>query len=126
MLTQARKPLTSSGARTYSAFVSINQPLAVQPRPIYRAEKPVRDPQYRRFIKRLPCVACLQTWGVAPAHTGPHGMAQKACDLKCIPLCRKCHDAFDADPRGFAEAQKLDIPALIQRFKQFYREKVAA
>jgi len=98
----------------------------IQPRPIYKAEKPVRDPQYKRFIKRLPCVACLKTWNVDPCHTGPHGMSTKSSDLSCIPLCRRCHDAFDADPYGFAEREALDIPVLIARFNQFYRERIAA
>ena len=88
----------------YPAFVS-SEATQIQPRPIYKAEKPVRDPLYRRFIKRLPCVAC---------------------DLKCIPLCRKCHEAFDADPYGFASKHKLDVPALIARFNKFYFERIAA
>lgn len=104
----------------------VHQASQINPRPIYQAQKPVRDPQYKRFIKRLPCVACLKTWGVDPAHTGPHGISQKGCDLKCIPLCRRCHAAFDADPQGFAEREKLDIPALIARFNRFYQEKIAA
>jgi hypothetical protein len=117
--------LAQAKSAWYSAFVS-SEASQIAPRPIYRAEKPVRDPRYRQFIKRLPCVACLKTWGIDPAHTGPHGITQKSCDLKCIPLCRRCHDKFDADPRGFAEREGLDIPALIARFNQFYREKIAA
>jgi len=53
-------------------------------------------------------------------------MGQKSCDLTCIPLCRRCHDEFDADPRGFAERNKLDIAALIEQFNRFYFEKVKA
>ncbi len=96
----------------------------IRPGQIYRSVKPVRDPEYRRFIKRLPCAACLRTWNVDPAHTGPHGLRQKSCDLSCIPLCRNCHQAFDADPRGFAARNRLDIPALILKFNSFYREKI--
>jgi len=92
--------------------------------PVYHASKPVRDPEYKRFIKALPCVACLRTWSVDPCHTGPHGIGQKACDLKTIPLCRRCHGAYDADPREFIETWKLDIPALIARFNQFYQTKL--
>ena len=104
---------------------SVNEASEPRPRPFYRAVKPVRDPEYTRFIKRLPCVACLRTWRVDPCHTGPHGMSQKSCDLKCIPLCRTCHPKFDADPRGFAERNGLDIPALIERFNRFYSEKLS-
>lgn len=96
----------------------------VTQRDIYQGRKPVRDPLYRQFIKRLPCVGCLKTWGIDPAHTGPHGLGQKACDLTCIPLCRRCHDAFDSDPRGFADAHGLDIAALIQQFNVFYFAKL--
>ena len=69
-----------------------------------------------------PCCNCLRTWNVDPCHTGSHGMGQKSCDLKTIPLCRSCHIEFDAAPRGFAERNKLDIPALIERFNRAYRE----
>jgi hypothetical protein len=34
----------------------MNQPLQIRPGQIYQRSKPVRDPDYRRFIKRLPCV----------------------------------------------------------------------
>jgi len=96
----------------------------IQPGPIYQKEVPVRDPEYRRFIKRLPCVACLRTWMVDPAHTGPHALGVKGCDLKTIPLCRKCHREFDAAPQAFADKHKLDIPALIQMFNSFYQTNI--
>lgn len=86
--------------------------------------KPVRDPQYCRWLKRLPCAACGRSWGVDPAHTGPHGLSQKASDRNCIPLCRRCHDAFDAAPQEFAEQHQLEIPALIERLNQDYDEIV--
>lgn len=92
----------------------------VRPQPIYKPERPVRDPLYRRFIKSLPCAACGQNWNVDPAHTGPHGLSQKACDLKCIPLCRKCHEKFDDNPQDFAAQHHLDIPALIERLNRTY------
>jgi len=96
----------------------------LRPGPLYQGTKPTRDADYTRFIKRLPCVACLRTWWIDPAHTGPHGIGQKSSDLSCIPLCRRCHDQFDADPRGFAARHRLDIPALIQKFNQFYETKL--
>jgi hypothetical protein len=102
----------------------MNQPLQLRPGQMYQGAKPVRDPDYKRFIKHLPCVACLRTWSVDPAHTGAHGIGQKSDDLQCIPLCRRCHAAFDADPREFADLWKLDIPALIRRFNEFYNAKL--
>ncbi len=92
----------------------------IQSERLYRPGKPVRDPLYRRFVKTLPCAACGKSWGVDPAHTGPHGTGQKSSDLSCIPLCRKCHDAFDPDPRGFSEVHKLDVTALIVRLNNAY------
>ena len=102
----------------------MNQPHQIRPGRLYIAQKPVRDPLYLRFIKSLPCVACLKTWSVDPCHTGPHGIGQKSCDLSCIPLCRRHHRDFDANPREFARIHNLNIPALIQRFNVFYRERL--
>jgi 5-methylcytosine-specific restriction endonuclease McrA len=90
---------------------------------IYQKETPEVNPAYRRFIKRFPCVSCGQTWGIDPCHTGPHAYARKSSDKSCIPLCRKCHDTFDAAPALFAAARGLDIPALIQMFNRFWEQK---
>ena len=38
----------------------------IRPGMLYQGTKPVRDPEYRRFIKRLPCVVCLKTWWIDP------------------------------------------------------------
>jgi hypothetical protein len=92
----------------------------IRPGRLYAIEKPVRDPLYLRFIKSLPCVACLTRWNVDPCHTGPHGIGQKSSDLSCIPLCRRHHREFDANPYGFEEHFKLNVPALIARFNQVY------
>lgn len=88
--------------------------------PIYQRSKPVRNRQYLRFVKRFPCVACGGTWRVDPFHTGSHGIGQKSSDMGCLPLCRRCHDAFDAAPRDFAVTHQLDIPALIQMFQHMW------
>ena len=102
----------------------MNSPQQIRPGPMYQGSKPVRDPAYKRFIKRLPCVACLRTWWIDPAHTGPHALRQKSSDLDCIPLCRKCHAEFDECQWRFAERHYLDIPALIQMFNSFYQTKL--
>jgi hypothetical protein len=96
----------------------------VRPGPMYSGSKPVRDPDYRKFLKRLPCVACLRTWWIDPAHTGPHGIGQKASDLDCIPLCRRCHQEFDRCQWSFIRRHHLDIPALILMFQTFYEIKL--
>ena len=94
---------------------------ALRTTPIYQREEPVRDPAYKRFIKSLPCVGCLKRRWIDPAHTGPHGLGQKASDLNCIPLCRTCHQEYDTNPQAFVEKRKLDIPGLIQMFNAFYQ-----
>lgn len=76
--------------------------------------KPARNEAYRRWIKRFPCLACGSTRMVDPAHTGPHGISQKASDYSCIPLCRTCHDAFDRAPRQFATERDWDMASIIQ------------
>ena len=80
----------------------------------------MRDPNYLRFIRSLPSAVS----GRGPcqaAHTGPHGLGQKSSDLSCIPLTRREHAEYDANPRGFAEKHGLDIPALITRLNATYQ-----
>ena len=102
--------------------IVIETPYGIRSEIRYRPAKPARDPEYRRWVKRLPCAACGRTWGIDPAHTGPHGLGQKSSDLKCIPLCRRCHDAFDAAPQEFAEQHQIEVPVLIQRLNRVYNE----
>ena len=84
----------------------------------------MRDREYLKFIKRLPCVACLRTWWIDAAHIGPHALGQKSDDRTAIPLCRKHHVEFDQCQWRFAERHHLDIPALIQMFQHFYQTKM--
>ena len=101
----------------------MNQCFQVATRPIYQGKKPVRSARYLRFVKGFACAACRSTRGVDPCHTGAHGMSQKSPDTAAVPLCRSCHDSFDADPRGFAREHQLDIPRLIEKFNALWREK---
>ena len=78
-----------------------------------RWTKPARDTEYLRWIKCFACMACGSTVMVDPAHTGPHGISQKASDYSCIPLCRKCHDEYDAAPRQFAGEREWDLAEII-------------
>ena len=96
---------------------------------MYQKQSVVRDAEYLKFIRKLPCVACGASWNIEAAHTGAHGMSQKASDLSALPLCRKCHRTADASlhvlgPVKFAELYHLDIPSLIARFNRFYTEKL--
>ena len=82
--------------------------------------KPVRNPTYLRWIRSLPCAVCRTTRGVEAAHTGPHGLGQKSSDLSAIPLCARHHrtgnDSYHKlGPRKFAEAHRLNVPAIVAR-----------
>lgn len=57
----------------------------------------VRDLKYLAAVRKMPCVL---SWGcfyreckgsVEAAHTGGHGMGQKASDRRAIPLCKGHH-----------------------------------
>ena len=96
----------------------------IRPGALYQGKAPVRDREYLCFIKKLPCVVCLKTWWVDPAHTGPHGLGQKSSDLDCIPLCRAHHEEFDKCQWRFAFRHHLDTPALIEMFNHFYQTKL--
>ena len=102
----------------------MNTPQQIRPGQMYQGSKPVRDPNYLRFIKRFACVGCGRTWWIDPMHTGPHAAGQKASDLDALPGCRVCHEEFDKCQWKFANRHHLDIPALIQMFQHFYTEKL--
>ena len=88
----------------------------IKPGPLYRPITPVRDPRYLHFVKQFPCVVCGTSRGIIdPAHQGPHGTGQKACDLTAIPECRKCHDKW-----GSHAPDGVDVPALQRMFQRFY------
>jgi len=53
--------------------------------------KPERNKSYLAFVRKLPCCICGKTWGVEAAHSGPHGVSQKAPDTSALPLCRIHH-----------------------------------
>ena len=57
---------------------------------VYRAEEPVRDDLYRRFIKRLPCVVC----GGDTHHRSLRHRWSRNVDIRC----RRYHDEMDKGP----------------------------
>ncbi len=91
---------------------------------IYQRIKPERSRAYRYWIKRFACVSCSSTRNVDVSHTGAHGYGQRADDFDALPMCRKCHDAFGANPREFARVHDLDIPALIAFFNRLWQIKM--
>jgi hypothetical protein len=52
---------------------------------------PERSTAYRAWIRTLPCAACGIEGRSEAAHTGAHGLGQKAPDAQAIPLCSDCH-----------------------------------
>jgi hypothetical protein len=72
-------------------WLVLGKNLEQKPRRVERRGPP-RDLRYRAWIRTLPCVACGSRWEIEAAHTGSDGgMAQKASDYSCVPLCRICH-----------------------------------
>jgi hypothetical protein len=101
-------------------------PSQVKPGPIYRAELPVRDAAYLRFIRMLPCVACgKKRWIMDAMHTGPRGIGQKASDLDALPGCRQCHrELHRIGPVKFQAKHRIDFRELRAKFQAFYRDKI--
>lgn len=81
---------------------------------------PARDWKYRLWIRSLPCAACGCRIMVEAAHTGPHGLSQKASDYSCIPLCSQHHRLgklaiHKIGPQAFEAEYRLNIKHLTKR-----------
>lgn len=81
---------------------------------------PERNPAYLDYIRTLPCLVC-GTWPVEAAHSGPHGMAQKASDYTAVPLCYVHHrtgrDAHHVLGRKFEAHHGIDFAAVTARLR---------
>jgi len=96
-------------------------------KPPKRATKstgPARNARYRAWIRSLLCCLCgLEPAGEA-AHTGRDGgMAQKASDYSCVPLCRNCHtqnaDSYHRLGRAkFEQRHNVDLRGLVIRLNR--------
>ena len=103
----------------------------LRPRPIYKPEKPVRDPRYLAFLRRFCCVVCSSFRFVEAAHFGPHGIGQKASDLDALPLCRWCHRTgpksyHKLGARRFVEVHQLNVAMHQEFLRKVYRGRMAA
>ncbi len=104
---------------------------------------PARDRLYLDWLATLECIQpkcyCKNPLGseqglslymrkVEAAHTGPHGIAQKAPDGDAIPLCRWAHqEAKDAQGKSrtwFAD-HGLDRDAVLAEFRKRYEQECA-
>jgi hypothetical protein len=91
----------------------------IDPRPLLKSVKPVRNPAYLKFIRSQLCCATGRNWGVEACHTGPHAHSQKASDLDAIPLIAELHTvgqyALDKIGReAFEQHWGVSIPKVIQ------------
>ena len=102
-------------------------PYGIKSERLYRMVKPVRDRKYRKWLKSLWCLGCGQNWGLDACHTGPHALSRKGCDMLCIPLCRPCHEEFDANPQDFAWGHgRMILAEVIQFLNAQYKAKMEA
>ena len=95
----------------------MRQAYQIHPRPLLRLCKPVRDAKYKRWVKRFACAACGSCRLVDPAHTGMHGLGSKSSDFSVIPLCRACHEAFDADPFNLRVSNTLKVLEVLDGYE---------
>lgn len=96
-----------------------HEPARRPPRPPRRTLA-VRDPEYRAFVRKHPCCVCGSRQFIEAAHTGEDGgMAMKASDSSCVPLCAWCHRC---GPESYHVIGKLAFERLhMLRFKTVAR-----
>lgn len=68
--------------------------LAGQPNAPPARNAPMRSPAFLAFVRQHPCAICGAAGPSEAHHYGPRGMGQKTDDLRCVPLCRRCHDQW--------------------------------
>jgi len=88
--------------------------------------KPARNWKYRAWVRSLPCASC----GIEPAgeaaHTGTDGgMAQKASDYSCVPLCSDCHTQAPysyhrAGKVAFEVGRNVSLADLVKRLNRLW------
>ena len=105
-----------------------NTAFAIIPRPAYASEPPERSPKYLALVRSQPCCVCGSWRGVESAHTGPHGIGQKASDYDAVPLCRKCHrtgpeSLHKLGPLKFATAHGFDARKTISELNGLFGVK---
>jgi hypothetical protein len=57
------------------------------------------DPAHLKWLRSLPCMACLAPPPSEAHHRTGAGMAARAPDSEAMPLCTRCHRDFH-DGRG--------------------------
>lgn len=106
----------------------LGQTASRQPPRRMRIRGPVRDPKYRAWIRTNPCIVCDSS-PVDAAHTGTDGgMAIKASDLTCLPICPYCHTwgpySYHVLGRpAFEKHHGICCAKLVRMFNRQYREE---
>ena len=84
--------------------------------------KPARSRKYLDWIRTLPCLCCGAK--AEAAHTGSHGMAQKASDFSAVPLCwwhhREGGCAIHKGVRAFVAFWQLDLALVVETLNRWY------
>lgn len=95
----------------------------------YFPRQPEVDLEYRKFIRRFPCIGCGTTHWVEFMHTGPRGLGQKADDKDGLPGCAACHRTgpqalHKIGPVKFQQLKKIDFSELRAIFQWMYQERM--
>lgn len=92
---------------------------------MYRSALPVRSTEYRAWVASWPCIACgTEVRRRDPMHTGPHGIAQKASDLECVPGCRRCHEQLHRlGPVRFQLLHDISFPDAVEALQKMYVQR---
>jgi hypothetical protein len=101
----------------------IRKPMGIAPRALYVSTPPVRDEAYKRWIRSFPCTICGTRRRIEAAHTGPHGMGQKASDLSCIPLCGDQHAEMHRGVQEFQERHGIDIAETVATLNKVWGQR---
>lgn len=91
------------------------------------APKPTvwRDPDYLAFLRRCPCVVCIQLGIKAPSSEAAHLRTKRGHgDTWAVPLCINHHRQQHADGiKSFIARHKLDVDHLCADYRAAYEGK---
>ena len=104
----------------------IRKPMAIAQRPLYIQAPPIRDESYKHWVRSWPCLICARRFGIEAAHTGPHGLGQKASDLQTVPLCRQHHEDLHRGVLDFQERHGINIPDAVAMFNAIWQGRKKA
>jgi hypothetical protein len=126
---------TGKQLEVYLAYVVLGRKLPQQerigPRSGPPRKGPVRDEEYKNWVRGLACCACGVEGRSEAAHTGiDAGMSMKASDYSCVPLCADCHrraaGAYHRiGKRAFERSRRLNFEVVAAQLQREWREMYA-